>query len=816
MTTMEQENKPLVTLEPSAPKVRVAASTGGARILLLTPYTGGNLGDAAIQEAMIYHLRRRLFEPQISLVTLRPGATSQMHGLPSFPIASSDGDGSAAAPMQTRLQGDSRVVTGGFYGRLKECLRKVSWLYRMLAAATRGLRAAGAFPRRVERELRHVSQAYRLLKETDLLVMSGGGQIDDYWGGPFGQPYALFKWALLARLARTPVVFPSVGVCTLASGASRFFAHTALRLAAYRSYRDLGSKELLREAAFTRADPVYPDLAFSHPCAHEQATLDAGREHPVVGISPIAYLSPHVWPEHNSRIYGQYLDTLAEFAATVLEAGHSVVLFTSASMDQPAVNIVIAKLQLDPRRRSWGDRLRQVEQTRLDTQLQEIGKLDLVVASRLHGIILSHLLNKPVLAISYDRKVDAHMEALKQTRFCLELRACTVAQLQKRFANLVAESKAVSAVVRPLVEKFGQDLDVQYDRLVQLPRPPKRTNVSTSNDYPNLDFMRACAVSCVLGFHLLLFFRISMGGPFDFHQLGQWGVLMFFVHTSFVLTLQLERQSQRGQGRGLFGPFLVRRLFRILPLSIFIICVVEWCGLPVGHLRDGQFEPVQLNALGLLSNIFLVQNITHVESATAPLWSLPYEMQMYLLLPALFLLIRSAHGVLAMFGLWLIGFVAMRYSGGFARHDIPDLILYFPYFVPGIIAGKWMSTSKIKLPSLIWPVLLGGITTVYLLQPSDASGAIGCLLLGMAIPQFKQISQPLIVKASHLIARYSYGIYLTHFICIWLAFQALHWMPRPGQWAVFLVTVLCVPVLLYHTIEAPMIQYGRRLAERLT
>jgi len=86
----------------------------------------------------------------------------------------------------------------------------------------------------------------------------------------------------------------------------------------------------------------------------------------------------------------------------------------------------------------------------------------------------------------------------------------------------------------------------------------------------------------------------------------------------------------------------------------------------------------------------------------------------------------------------------------------------------------------------------------------------------MAIPQFKQISQPLIVKASHLIARYSYGIYLTHFICIWLAFQALHWMPRPGQWAVFLVTVLCVPVLLYHTIEAPMIQYGRRLAQRLT
>ncbi len=823
MKTIASERKPLVPAEIGLlSEEQSAPSTGDLRslssILLLTPYTGGNLGDAAIQDAVIHHLRKRLFEPQISLVTLSPGATSQLHGLPSFPIASSCHDLNRPDRDRSKESGDSSGQRGNVSQRLKENLRRVPWLYWALSAVSRCVRATGSCPRRARRELSHVVLVYRLLKETDLLVVSGGGQIDDFWGGAFGHPYALFKWTLLARFAKTPVVFPSIGVCSLASRLSRRFAYGALRLAAYRSYRDQGSKQLLREAAFTHADPVYPDLAFSHPCARQQgfSARDADRTHLVVGISPMVYLSPQVWPEQDSKIYGQYLGVLGEFATQALEAGHTIVLFTSASMDQFAVDSLAIMLQQNPNRHLWGDRLRQVKQTTLDNQLNEIRKFDLVVASRLHGVILSHLLGKPVLAVSYDRKVDAHMEAMEQKRFCLNLRDCILAQLQNGFASLAAESGAVSAAIRARVEEFGQELDQQYDRVVQLISHPKRPGINTSNDYPNLDFMRACAVSFVVGFHLLLFFRLSLPGPFDFHELGQWGVLVFFVHTSFVLTLQLQRQSLRAPGERLFWPFLIRRSFRIFPLSIFIICVVEFFRLPVGHLRDGQFVPVHLNAAGLFSNIFLVQNITHAESATAPLWSLPYEMQMYLLLPALFLLVRSTFGSLTIFCLWLAGFVAMRYSSGIARYDIPDLILYAPYFVPGIIAGKWMSASKARLPSGIWPAFLAGLTALYLFRPSDASGAICCLLLGMAIPQFNQISQPLIVRASQLVARYSYGIYLTHFICIWLAFQALHWMPKPGQWAVFLVTALSLPVLLYHLIEAPMIQCGRRVASRLT
>jgi polysaccharide pyruvyl transferase WcaK-like protein/peptidoglycan/LPS O-acetylase OafA/YrhL len=819
----------LSVLENKAlPCGRAAASassvTPGLRILLLTPYTGGNLGDAAIQDAMIHHLRKRLPEPRIRLVTLSPRATSRLHGLPSFPIASSVFDDQSPPPESgIPAHPGHRKAAANDPKPLQQSPRHTSRLYRAIASGWRGIRRFLSPLRRAQREVRHLFQMRRLLKETDLLVVSGGGQIDDYWGGAFGHPYALFKWATLARISNIPVVFMSVGVCSLGSRWSRLFAHRALRLAAYRSYRDRGSKELLQDANFTHADPEYPDLAFSHPCAQQHPFLsrNTDREKLVIGVSPIAYLSPHGWPKSDAMVYERYLQMLGEFAGKALEAGHTVVLFTSAQMDQSAVEDLLATLLKNPGSESWTGRLRQLNQTCLDQQLKEIREMDFVVASRLHGIILSHLLGKPVLAISYDRKVRAHMEAMGQERFCLNLHDCASPQIWSDFEALGLESAAITGDIRSKTKEYGKKLDQQYDLLVQSFHETKSKAVAKSDDLPNLDFLRACAVLFVLGFHLLLFFPIAIAGPLNFHSLGRWGVLIFFVHTSLVLTLSLEREANCTPGQRLFWPFLVRRGFRILPLSIFIICVVEFCRLPVGHLRDGHFVPVHLDLQDLLSNIFLVQNITHAESATAPLWSLPYEMQMYLLLPALFLLVRAAGTLLPILCLWLIGFVTILHPGVFARLGIPeklglsDLTMYVPCFLAGIIAAKLMTGSKIKLPSFLWPAVLAGITMFYLLKTDGSRASICCLLLGAAIPNFAQISQPTVVKISQQIARYSYGIYLTQFICMWLAFQAMNSLPKFGQWIVFVLAVSLIPYALYHLIEAPMIQYGRRIASRL-
>jgi len=429
------------------------------RILLLTPYTGWNQGDGAIQDAVIHNLRKRFPEPQIQLVTLCPRLTSKLHGLPSFPIAAVESDNHLAFE-------EPESSTQDFP---KAGVNRGEWAKKRLRSVPAARRIA-SFLRLALREIRHGFRAHRLLEQTDLLIMSGGGQIDDYWGGPFGQPYALFKWASLAKFTHTPVVFLSVGVCSLRARLSRHLVFRALRLAAYRSYRDQGSKNLLHDASFTRSDPECPDLAFSHPRGGWPATT-AGIPTPprlAVGISPITYLSPHGWPEHNPDIYERYLQTLSEFAEEVLGAGHSVVLFTSAWQDRFGVRDLQGKLDSSPRRDSWGDRLRQAIPSCADDLLTEIARMDAVVASRLHGIILSHLLSKPVLALSYDRKVGAHMEAMAQERFCLDLHDFTLAEVRDAFGVLGLESSAISASIRSKVIEYGQKLDRQHDLLIRL------------------------------------------------------------------------------------------------------------------------------------------------------------------------------------------------------------------------------------------------------------------------------------------------------------------------------------------------------------
>lgn len=333
--------------------------------------------------------------------------------------------------------------------------------------------------------------------------------------------------------------------------------------------------------------------------------------------------------------------------------------------------------------------------------------------------------------------------------------------------------------------------------------------------FANLDFMRACAVLAVVAFHLAMLFGIKVPGPFSVLTLGHWGVLVFFVHTSFVLTLSLERQAARSPGAPLFWPFIVQRVFRIFPLSIVVVLVVVGAALPVGLIRDGHFSAAPLSAAGVWANLFLVQNLSHSDSAVVPLWSLPYEMQMYLVLPALFLLARSARGALPLLAVWAIGLVPLLRPWYFTRHGIPDVIAYVPYFLPGILAHKRLSERAAKAPAALWPLALAAITALYLLRPSDGLGAVCCLLLGLAIPCFKEIRQRVVRRVALEIARYSYGIYLTHCICMWWSFQVLRELPTWLQWACFALSVCALPVALYHAVEAPMIRVGRRLADAI-
>ena len=134
--------------------------------------------------------------------------------------------------------------------------------------------------------------------------------------------------------------------------------------------------------------------------------------------------------------------------------------------------------------------------------------------------------------------------------------------------------------------------------------------------------------------------------PYDFY-LGRIGVLFFFVHTSLVLMYSLARMSSHPDC--LFARFYVRRAFRIYRLSIAAVLASLLLQIP-----PLPWEPIGVRSLpGIASNLALTMNLTYTPPILGPLWSLPLEVQMYLVLPLLFVVIRRG-GVAVVAGCWLL------------------------------------------------------------------------------------------------------------------------------------------------------------------
>lgn len=151
-----------------------------------------------------------------------------------------------------------------------------------------------------------------------------------------------------------------------------------------------------------------------------------------------------------------------------------------------------------------------------------------------------------------------------------------------------------------------------------------------TSDQSNLDLLRSVAVVLVFVGHTFNFLMVRGMG-----DLGHFGVLLFFVHTAFVLMFSMERLGLSGSK--LFTAFAVRRIFRIYPLSILSVLFVVAVQVPSAPWSNGAGLVIYVwpGWAGFFSNLLLTQNITQSASVMCVLWSLPFEMQMYAFLPFL-------------------------------------------------------------------------------------------------------------------------------------------------------------------------------------
>jgi len=401
-----------------------------------------NLGDEALIAAVVENVRRRFPEVELRAFTTRPQDTEQRHGIAAFPIRRMNG-----GPVTRAARSESLGVGGDLRARL----RRVPLLPGLVRAARR----LGNAARAVALELRFLVQSYRRLRGTDLLLVAGSQQLNDYWGGPWAFPFTLFKWSLLARASGTRVAFLSVGAGPLETPLGKFFVRQALRLAGYRSFRDDDARRCIMRLGVVGELAVVPDLAFS-------LTVDAPHrsvprtERRIVGINPMPVFDDTYYPEHDPRVYGHYVRTLAAFADWLVERGYDVRFFaTQLLVDHQVIDDVRHVMKHDGTQASVRS---------FDDLVAVIDGLDLVVATRYHGTLFSLMRRKPVLSIAYHRKSIELMAQMGLAEYAVDIELVTLERLQDRFLALTAQAACVTEALGRRVPAVRAALDTQYAR----------------------------------------------------------------------------------------------------------------------------------------------------------------------------------------------------------------------------------------------------------------------------------------------------------------------------------------------------------------
>jgi len=298
-----------------------------------------------------------------------------------------------------------------------------------------------------------------------------GGVFDEAWGGKWGDLYSFFRWAVLARLAGTPVVCLSDGVEQINSRLGKFFCKGALSLAAFRSFRDEESRRKVQELGVAGENRVFPDLAFGLEHRYSDRAAANREARKPVGVSPMAYCDPRVWPEKNLAVYQAYLTRLSAFVSWLMLNGYEVVLFpTQTRMDRIAVEELKSSVLDAVPRELWG-RLSDAKLHSVDECLSLLSRFDAVVTSRLHGVILASLTSTPVLAISPASKVDRLMEDMDLTDYLLNIRQIELPLLIDRFHRLETDYEIVRRRMERDVTRYRSAVESQFDLLFR-PKGP--------------------------------------------------------------------------------------------------------------------------------------------------------------------------------------------------------------------------------------------------------------------------------------------------------------------------------------------------------
>jgi polysaccharide pyruvyl transferase WcaK-like protein len=182
----------------------------------------------------------------------------------------------------------------------------------------------------------------------------------------------------------------------------------------------------------------------------------------LIGVAPMCYADPRVWPKPDAARYARHLETMAAVAVRAVRDGHEVAMFGTDIPDRAPVAEchALAVTQLGGEERT---RLRSEAVADLGALMTLMTTFDAVVAARFHGVLLAHVVGCPVLAVSHERKVATLMSELGHEVYAAPIDQLDPVAASASLGELLAAHDAVSAHIRKVSADYRRRVDAQYD-----------------------------------------------------------------------------------------------------------------------------------------------------------------------------------------------------------------------------------------------------------------------------------------------------------------------------------------------------------------
>ena len=246
------------------------------------------------------------------------------------------------------------------------------------------------------RNYKHFVQSYKKIKEADKILIGGGNILMGY---DLVFPVQAYIYTKIAKWLKKEIVFYLVGYGPFNVPMSKIIIDCAIKKSTKIIFRDTKSKyDFLKENKNFNSkvsvinDPV---LAYKSICDKSSTEVDENCKFEIL-ISVLPFQHPAIFPNGTYEKYSAYINDMSNLI-NELQSKYSVALIAT---DFKQDNLAIKDLKIDKKNVSI------IELGSVDDFSNIVKQSKLVISTRMHSAIMGLAYLKPVIALSWQKKID--------------------------------------------------------------------------------------------------------------------------------------------------------------------------------------------------------------------------------------------------------------------------------------------------------------------------------------------------------------------------------------------------------------------------